>query len=265
MTFLDRVRAHPDVFVLGCLVWVPVAIWVISFIHWAIQGDIDVITMIIGIGAAFALGYFTAQPPDPRLSVYLFSVSVGAIVAFPIVRSKVAKRALAAMEIEQAERAYDILRQSPDNIGARMKLARVLFVQGLIGHAVSLGETTLRGLPRGPFRDDIVEVERWRLQARDPRMFADFACLNCGTMNRVGEVYCRKCHARLMLDLLKGSWRQGGFGRKLIAAWILGILVFVGIPSCAMLRPPGLAIGLIAGQVVLGALAAWVGVRERAS
>ena len=66
-----------------------------------------------------------------------------------------------------------------------------------------------------------------------------------------------------MLDLIKGSWARSGVGRKFVAAWILGILVFVGIPSSAMLKSTGLAVALIAGQVVLGAIVAWVGLKER--
>ncbi|MBX7135301.1 MAG: tetratricopeptide repeat protein [Fimbriimonadaceae bacterium] len=261
MNFLDRVGSHPEVFILGCLVWVPVAIWAISLIGWAVQGDIDAITLVIGLGAVFCLGYFTTRPPDPRLAPVFFCVVAGSIVVFPFVRRAMNRHALTALDTEAAARAYEVLRQSPQNIGARMKLARVLFHKGLTGHAVALAETTLKGLPRTTFRDDFMEMERWRGQVKNA--VREFSCLNCGTMNSAGEVYCQRCRAPLMLDLIRGSWARTGVGRKFVAAWILGILVFVGIPSSAMLGSTGLAVALIAGQVVLGALVAWVGLKER--
>ncbi len=263
MNFLDRVGAHPEVFILGCLVWVPVAIWTISLIGWAVQGEIDGLTLVIGLGAVICLGYFTTKPPDPRLSPIFFCVVAGSIVVFPFARRAMNRHALTALDTEAAARAYEVLRQSPHNIGARMKLARVLFHKGLVGHAVALGEATLKGLPRSTFRDDFIEVERWRGQLGPQSDIREFSCLNCGTMNRAGEVNCQVCGAPLMLDLIKGSWARSGVGRKFVAAWILGILVFVGIPSSSMLKPTGLAVALIAGQVVLGAIVAWVGLKER--
>jgi hypothetical protein len=263
VTFAERVASHPVVFITGCLVWVPVAVWIIALIHWAISGEVDALVMVIGIGAAVALGYFTTNPPDPRLGPLLFTVVLGTVVVFPFARSAMNRHALMALESEQAERAYEVLRLSPNNIGARMKLARVLFVRGLAGHAVLLGETTLKGLPKQAFLDDFREVEQWKRRASDPRLYRDAMCLNCRTMNRAGEIYCKKCHAPILLDLLKGSWTKGGLGRKLVSAWILGIVAFVGIPSSALLGSKYVAIALIGIQVGLGFAVAFVGLRER--
>lgn len=248
---------------LGCLVWVPIAIWMVSLVHWTIQGELDLVVLVAAFFALVALGYATMNPPDPTWAPVLFGLVLGSILIFPIVRSAFSRRALEALEVERAEQAYATLRLSPNDLGARMKLARVLFAKGFVGEAVKVAEPALEGLPRRLIADEIREFEAWRYQAKDPALFRGTACLNCRTMNAPGEIYCSKCGAAFLLDALRGPFSRGGLGRKLIAAWALAVLLFIGIPAAARLTGPGQAVTLVALQVVIGAFFGWYALRDR--
>jgi len=248
---------------LGCLVWIPIAVWVIAMVHWTVQGELDIVVLIAGFFAAIGLGYATMNPPDPAWSPVLFGLVVASIALFPIARVAFARRALEAMEVERAEQAYAYLRVSQNDLGARMKLARVLFAKGFVGEAIKIAEPALQGLPRRLVADEIREFEAWRYQARDPALFRGTACLNCRTMNAPGEIYCSNCGAPFLLDALRGPFSRGGLGRKLVAAWVLAILLFIGIPAASRLTGPGQAPALIGLQVVVGALFSWFALREK--
>lgn len=263
MTLLERISTNPALFVIGCLVWVPIAICVIALIHWAVAGEIDVVLMILGIGACVALGYFTTNPPHPLMAPVLFFAVFATLVLFPFARRALHEREHLRLDAEQAEGAYAILRRSPMNLGARMKLARVLFVRGMAGHAIRVAEAALKGMPRQQFLDDHREVEKWAWQVRDPAHYRPLPCLHCRTMNPPGEIFCTHCGGPFLLDQLRGAWSAGGLGRKLIAAWILAVFAFVGIPSSALLASPLLAIGLIVAQVAAGAAVLVTALRDR--
>lgn len=201
---------------LGCLVWIPIAIWVVALVHWTVQGDLDIVVLVAGFFAAVALGYTTMNPPDPTWSPILFGLATGSIAVLPIARSAFARRAVEAMEVERAEHAYATLRLKPNDLGARMKLARVLFAKGFVGEAIKVAEPALSGMPRHLAADEIREFEAWRYQAKDPALFRGLPCLNCRTMNTPGEIYCSKCGAPFLLDAIRGPFSRGGLGRKVV-------------------------------------------------
>ena len=83
----DYVSDYPLYFVCGFIVWLPVAVWVMGLIHWMIQGDIDVISGLLGSVVAVTLGIFTMRPPVPFMApLFLFAV-LAILAVFPFVRN----------------------------------------------------------------------------------------------------------------------------------------------------------------------------------
>ncbi|MCB8933148.1 MAG: hypothetical protein M9921_12530 [Fimbriimonadaceae bacterium] len=248
---LERITEHPLVFFGGCVVWIPVAIWVISLVHWMIQGDIDVVFGIPGVIAAFVLGGFTLNPPTPALSPVFLMVAVLGVVLFPSLRAALDRRALARIDDESLASAHDALKEKPDNVGARLRIARVIAQKGLPGHAAAIAYAALHGLPEAHFTAELREAAKWKAQGAYPDASRPIVCAACGESNGPGDLYCSRCRAPFLLDWAQGRWSGDRTARKLVAVWISAILAMVGIPSAAAALPPVVAVLAI---VVLFAL-----------
>jgi len=263
VTFQERVLSDPTTFALSGLVWVVVALWVVSMISWMIQGDVDGGFGIVACFVAIVLGVMTTSPPAKGLTPYFFSAVVGTMITYPIVRRYLNRREMNQMDLDQVERAYEVLRERPDNLSALLRIARVLYERGLAEHAVALGQTALKNVPRDRFHDEYRELNKWKMATRDPALFGSVACLHCRASNAPGTVFCSRCRSPLMLDYVRGGWNSAGAGRKLIAVWILLMFALVGVPLATRLP----AVGTVATIVVLvglGAWIAWFAFREKA-
>lgn len=252
---LERITEHPFVFFGGCVVWIPVAIWVVSLVHWMIQGDLDVLFGLPGVVAAVALGALTLNPPSPALSPVFFSVAVLGVVLFPSLRAALDRRALALIDNDSLASAHAALKEKPDNVGARLRIARIVARKGLPGHAAAIAHEALRGLPETHFTSELREAAIWQAQGGYPDASRPIACAQCGEANAPGDLYCRRCRAPFLLDWALGKWGGGQTARKLIAVWVASIFAMAGVPSAAAALPPvpaGIAI------VVLFALVGWV-------
>ena len=261
MTFQGRVAADPISFVLAGLVWVVIAFWIFSMIGWMVQGEVDGGFGILACSVALVLGVLTTAPPAKGLTPYLFSAAVGTVIAYPLVRRYLNRRALDQLDVERVERADDMLRQRPDNVSAMLRIARVLYERGLAEHAVAVGQRALQNAPRSRFDEEYRELGRWKLGTRDPALFGSVACLRCRAANAPGTVFCMRCRSPLMLDYVRGGWNSAGAGRKLIAVWILLMFALVGVPLALRLTTTG-AIATTLVLLGLGVGVAWFAFRE---
>ena len=76
-------------------------------------------------------------------------------------------------------------------------------------------------------------------------------CVECGTSNPPGELYCRKCGSKFLLDQAKGKWIGRAMVRKLMAVWVALMGVFVGIPLALAALPTTPALVAIIGLATL--------------
>lgn len=245
MDFKERLAADPLGAVAACCIWIPIAAWVVTMIGWLITGEVETLTGICAIGLGLGMGIVAAFPPHPSLSPFLLLAAVATVVFTPLVRASYNRRALAAIDIEQLEKHYEALRLKPDNYGAMIKVAEMLFLRGLPGQAIALGDRALKALPANLFRAEHQMVNAWRLRSQDPNLFKPVACLRCGTLNQPGDLECAQCSFPHVIEMARGKWLGKGTVGQLIAVWVGLVLAFVGIPASAMLASRSLVLSVV--------------------
>ncbi len=233
MLLRERMFSEPISFLFGCLIWIPLAIWIISLVRWMVSGDVDMILGFLGIGMAILLGYIAINPPAPLVSILAFVAVLGTVVMFPFVRIAMDKRSLKAMDVEDLERAYYALKLRPDNVAARFKIARLLYDMGYPGHALRIAESCIATMPQAFFFEEHRLIMRWRTTPTSPRAFDPLPCLDCNHANPPGDVNCASCGAPFLLDRAKGKVMPGSLGKRLMAAWIVMVAVLAGLPLIA--------------------------------
>jgi hypothetical protein len=252
----DYVSDHPLFLVCGFIVWIPVAVWVLGMVQWMIQGDLDVISGMLGSILAVVLGLFTMWPPVPALApLFLFSV-IAIIALYPFVRNILEKRAHVQIDVEAVERAYDSLDEKPGNFGARWRLAQVLYTRGVNGHAVAIAEDLLQGADAQVFHDEMRILARWREDVR-PDTIRALPCMECHTMCDPGELYCPRCNSKFLLDYAKGRWLGRRSVRRLIALWVAGVAGLVGVPTAATALPASAGVFVVPLLMLIAVLIVW--------
>lgn len=260
---LYRIATEPWSFFGGILVWLPLAVWIVSLIGWMIAGEIDSLVGFMGILLAVALGALTMSPPDPRLSPVILISVILTTVLFPSVRQMFVARGHRSIDADIVEKAYASLRAKPANIGSEIKIASVLYDRGLPGHAVAIVERVLTNVPQGVFGEERRMLCTWKARTPISRFQQAIMCAACGASNPPGPVYCTKCGAPFLLDFIRGRLMAGGLAAKLVGSWLAAVAATVGIAWAAIRLPPGAAIAAMTVIAVLLAAAIWAMFRAR--
>lgn len=234
LEIVDRLQLHPTSALLGCLVWIPIAFWVVGAVHGMVMGDIDALVGILAIFLGMALAILTIAAPDPRLSPFTFAAGLITAIAYVPLREALRRRALAKIDLEQLELTYERLRLRPEDTAALFKMAEMLYLRGLTGQAVALGQNLLPRMPRDLYEDEHRKVFKWSETLTDPNEMRPIPCLSCGRFNPPGIPNCAGCGREHLLDYARGRWLGPGVG-KIIALWGVGVLVFAGLPAWAMI------------------------------
>jgi hypothetical protein len=247
----DRIFTEPASFFLGCLVWIPLAIWIISLVRWMIGGEMDVLFGFIGIGVALILGTLAIRPPAPQYSIVTFAAVAGTVVMFPFLRRALNQRSLRSIDMEDLVRAHEMLRLRPDNVSAKFKIARLLYEMGYPGHALRIAENCIATMPQAFFLEEHRVVARWRVTPTHPSAFNPLPCIECGHPNQPGNVNCAACGSPFLLDRLRGKLLPSNLAKKLMMAWAIMVMTLVSLP---LLKSVG-GIGAIIGMLLVPALA----------
>jgi len=230
----DRIAEHSTALI-GCLAWLPLAVWIMACVHWLIGGDIDVWTGFAGIVLALGLGYEAINPPVPQLAPLTVVAVFITVIMFPFVRTAMDKKALKAIDIENLEKAYNALALRPDNVMAKLRVAKQLWILGVCGHAIRIVESQLPHMPHNFFMEDIRMLKKWHMMKVEARYFNPITCAECQTDNEGGLIFCRQCGAPFLLNFVKGKVVGSRLGKKLISTWISLIAVLIGIPAAKAL------------------------------
>ena len=243
----DRIAQHSTALI-GCLAWLPLAVWIMACVHWMIGGDIDVLTGFGGIAVAVGLGYEAINPPVPQMAPLTVVAVFVTVIMFPFVRSAMDKKALRGIDIDALDKAYSSLSMRPDNVVSKLKIAKILWDLGVCGHAIRIVESQLPSMPQRFFAEDIRMLKRWHMMKLEAKFFAPIVCAECHTSNEGGLLFCRQCGAPFLLDFVKGKVVGTRLGKKLSATWISLIAVLIGIPA-AKAMPPIPSIIVIVGMM----------------
>ncbi len=241
-----RVFNSPLAFISGCLVWIPVCIWIVSLVHWMIQGDVDFVWGIVGVFVALLLGITTMLPPRPEMSPFLLAGVLITTVLFPVFRTSLTRRALEAVDIDAIEDAYEMLRLKPENHVVRFKFAKLLYKRGMRGSAMAFAEQALANLPASAFFEEHRMFESWKRSLQLGAVPDKWlVCLECGERNDLGTFVCTKCHSEFLIDHIRGRWVGRNLARKLLSAWAALMLALIGIPLAGLLLERTMAAGVI--------------------
>lgn len=260
--FVQRLTASPEAFCAGCLVWIPIAIWIISMVGWMITGEVETFFGILAIALGLMLGYLTSNPPVDSMAPLFFLMVVGTMVFFPFLRHAIHRRELAALDLERLEDAYRGLNQNSRNPLPAFRLAEILWDRGLPGHAIAIADRALTGQQVDVFRDEIQVIKRWKATPLKPDAYRSLACLRCRTLNPPGEFFCVKCGDDFLMDIARGAWLPRSVALKWLGGWILVVMLLAAVPAAAQLLPPALAVPVIVGALGLGGFAAYRGFRS---
>ena len=253
MMFTERVMATPWVFALGCLVWVPVAVWTVSMVGWMVHGEIEALYGVLALAAIYAMAYLTTRPPDPVFSPFLFVGVLGTVVMYPVFRRSFEGRANRRIDLDLIAGAYETLAVKPDNVGPRIRMAEIVASRGMYATAVQILEPCVPSMAATVFPNELKAYASWRAAAWDANAYAPLPCPACGMRNPPGELYCRRCRGPFVLDRARGAWLGSGVSRRWLSSWLVGTLVVVGVPLVAHSGwPPAVVFVVVVSMMVSG-------------
>lgn len=236
-------------FFAGCLVWIPVAVGLVSLINWMVMGELDLLTGIVCCFLAILLGVLTVRPPYPPLSPLFCLVAWGAVFAFAPLRSAVRAAQFAAIDREQASRAYELLERQPNNTVAASRLARVLHSRGFPVQAIAILENLGPALDPAIFPEETHLLRRWKSAPLPLDAHRDLPCTRCRARVRPGPVVCQRCGHRYLLDYIASPVATSG---PLIAAWVTVASLTAIIPLAARYLALGWALAVIGIALAVG-------------
>src|SRR5206468_2445505 len=97
-----------------------------------VQAEVDPLFGLGSIALAAALGAIALISPNPIVAPIVLVGTTLIVIAFPGVRALLHKRALGQIDIDLMERAYESLKERPDNIGAKLRIAKSLHARGSV-------------------------------------------------------------------------------------------------------------------------------------
>lgn len=244
------------------MVWVPVAAWTVSMIHWMLGDEVDVITGILCICFGLGLGAYTMMSHDPHTRPFFVLAALSMLVLFPALRHYKDNRELVALDFDQMERAYETLGLYPNHLGAKIKIARSLHKRKLESHAITLAEHVLAETPKNLAEEEFRMLREWK---RDLPSFAPLkwqGCPHCGCNNAPTDFFCAHCARPIWIVIA----RRGAFGSEmanmLLTLWMASVIGLVGIPLAAYSLPPQLRTFTVVGILIIVAALAFHAIRR---
>ena len=133
------------------------------------------------------------------------------------------------------------------------RLAEVLWHRGFGGHAVGVAQSVMPKMDPHLFREEHQSVEQWKHQL-GPNFFPKpVRCLQCGLMNQPGSHLCERCKAPYLLLSARTAWLGPSIGRRILGAWIIALVLVVGIPTTASMGlPTPMVVLLVLAELALG-------------
>lgn len=231
----------------------PITVWLISLVHWLIQGDIDGISWFLGMTAGAMLGVLTIKPPVAVISPICCGLAWVIVLAYTLVRNMVERAQLVAIQLDVLQGAVEQLRERPDNIGTKLKIAKLVYDRGLTSSAIAVAESALKNVPAGPFDAEMKMLTDWKQTAGNPSVFRSLPCLECGHLNPAGDVDCSRCKAPVLLHYAQGKWVGPNLLRRVVFGFIGVLVPVLGIPM-ALVYLEGWRLAVVYGGILVASL-----------
>lgn len=247
---LEKILANPGGFVGGCLVWIPVAIWIYMAISWMLMGEAEIIPGVLCIMVAFSLGYFTSNPPTPMVGHILAATTALSLLAVPIVKHFTRTQMLQSIHGDQLQMYCDTLRQRP-NPGTEFRIAQALWDQGDTKRSIAIAHRVIPNMPVGIFGTEHREFQSWLMRSRiDPNTLLQETqgCARCGRRCSISAVICPGCGNEVVLSAAKGT--GAGLVRQILIGWSLVVGLVIAMPLIGVSLPAAISIPIIIAVLV---------------
>jgi membrane protein implicated in regulation of membrane protease activity len=251
-------------FLMGCLIWIPVGIWVVCLINWMIMGDVDPVTGILGVTLGLCLGSLALLNENRMLTPFIFAAVISIMILFPVVRGSYNRSELAKIDIETIERAYETLDEKPGHFSALFRMCGGLHARGLSANAEAIGRKAIEGLRKELVREEIRLINIWASAARRQTLPARTLCPRCGRVNQLEAIYCEGCSGPYLLWAAKNRWIHAGLVKKVVSIWTAGVALLVGIPWFLTAMETPISILGVFLMVAVAAVMLWLGLRKPA-
>lgn len=198
-----------------------------------VDGDIPAGPGIASIGFLLLLVIISVRPPHPYLPGIVLVVAITLMVGFPYAAEELTKHEMRIIDTGQLDRAFQTFAARPDNVVARLQIAKGLHMMGYRNHAVAVAQDTLRGISsdldpvlnrsqRDLYREEDNLLTKWIREAQaKPSQDGPLECVGCKFINPMGTLACQKCGRLYLLDhARKVNLRQRIYG-KLLLTWTL--------------------------------------------
>jgi hypothetical protein len=247
---------------MGLITWLPLCLWILCMIHWAIGGDIDVVAAILGIAVALVIGVVALRPPIEILTPIACCTAYITVCVYPIFTALSNKYELKKMDIEEVADGYRALGQSPENPLAKFKLAKAVYKNGYIGHAVAIADQAMAKIPRRVAEEEFRMLARWKRAGVPPETLRPLTCVECHSLCEPGWTHCRNCGAQFLLHRIRGQMLPGGLAQKLVAVWGGAVVLIIGLPIATSFST-GPAVATSFGLLLLVAVVMFITFRPR--
>jgi hypothetical protein len=251
---------------MNCLVaffaWLMAAGWIYTLITMLVEGDIDLIEFILGVGITFWLGYTAINPFYHPSAPYVSFAALGAVTLFmPIIRGYHHRKAHASIDAEQVERACLAIEFDPKNWGAEIDLARMCYKYKWLQPAVIHLERAVQMAPLYTYAESRT-LKDWKRELARVKSPHTLVCMACGTRNTPERIRCHECGRLLLALLIGGKWVPEGMAGKILRIWLIVVALAIAGPWLAVALPSAIAMPVVITLFLLGTLMIGLVVRK---
>ncbi len=255
-------------FLIALGIALPMIVWVIAVVHWLIDGLIEIAHGAAAILLALCLMAIAIWVPVAEVRVAIFVSVLATLAVFPFAYSQYARLQFLEVDEDDLARAHEAFALNPGNAAARFEIARLLWLYGLRGQAITIAEVAAGALPdvrdeilnrsvKDLFHAEIRKLESWKREADKAKDFHPAECVRCKARNPLDAIACVRCGAPYLLDLARKRTVKSKLVGKLVVTWIIAATVFAIVPYLALRLGFGIALAIVCAFLIaaIGAVA----------
>lgn len=212
----------------GCMLYPLAAVWCYHLIMMMVNGEIDMIEGVVGLGLTLFLAANVFVPMFPygrHVSGFLL---ITAGITVPILKNYFNTRAHAKIDADILEKACLALEFDHQNWGAHIEIANQSYRLGLLEPAVAHLEAAVTMAPLYTTAEKN-RLKLWKDEMDQIKPARALACPTCGHQNALTMVRCAQCNSMILPNLVSGRWVSENMTAKVARVW--GIVVIASAIS----------------------------------
>lgn len=255
----------------GVACGVVLGIAVLMIVYRMIDGEIPAALGLGSIVGIIGIIILAVRPPHPAIPAVVLVVALALMAFFPFMLNQLDRAELNSFDVDRLARSMQSLSERPDNFAAKLDVAKALHSQGMVHHAIAIGNATLDTIPserdnftnrslRDQFKNEDYMVKLWMRTAGKVPLYAEhMRCKICQHENPLSAVFCEKCGNTYLLDAARKGDNKTKVVGKLVFAWALLALFIVGSASAGLSLSGVAGFGVILlGVTGIGVVFAWM-------